>query len=395
MAASLKKVIFVSYGTFDCNSAGHIWGFARRLSQLGCAVAVAARDAILDAYAFGEPDFTFFTNQDLANDPRGVIGFDGALEPERTLMIGWTPRKAVRRTISKALRQVALPYVVHFEDNEDHLTRLRLGMDGGEPSPEQMEAAAADVAERAALISGAVGATIIEERLSETLPSGLPRLLLEPGVDAGMFGTPLPPHRRASLLRAVGAPPSAAVIVYPGNIHRANAAEMGELFRAVRLLRDRGRNTILIKTGKDDPDAASGVIAAGPEEGVFSLGQVDRRLLADLLKCADLFVQPGAPGPFNDFRLPSKLPEFMAVGRPIVLPRTNVGLRLRGGEDAMLLETGSAEEIATAVEAILADPELAGRLSANVRAFAVRTYDWDRQGDKLAEFLERLRRASR
>jgi glycosyltransferase involved in cell wall biosynthesis len=394
MASSLKKVIFVSYGTFDCNSAGHIWGFARRLGELGHAVAVAARDGILDAYAFGEPSFAFFTNQDLAEDPRGVIGFDGSLEPERTMMVCWTPRKAVRRTVSKALRQVKVPYVVHFEDNEDHLTRLRLGMDAGEPDREQLEAAAADAAERASLLAGAAGATIIEPRLAEVLPAGLPTLLLEPGVESTALGSPLPPHRRSSLLRALGAPPSAAVIVYPGNIHRANAAEMAELYAAIGLLRARGRDVVLVKTGKDDPQAASRVGPARSEHGVFSLGHVDRRVLTDLLKCADLFVQPGAPGPFNDFRLPSKLPEFMAVGRPIVLPRTNVGLRLRHGEDAMLLETGSTDEIATAVETILADPGLAARLSANARAFAARTYDWDRQGDTLADFLERLRQAA-
>ena len=73
---------------------------------------------------------------------------------------------------------------------------------------------------------------------------------------------------------------------------------------------------------------------------MIALGQVERRLLIDLLKSADLFVQPGRPGPFNDYRLPSKLPEFMAVGRPIVLPFANVGTRLRDGVDAMLLREG-------------------------------------------------------
>ena len=73
------------------------------------------------------------------------------------------------------------------------------------------------------------------------------------------------------------------------------------------------------------------------ERGIVTLGRVDRPFLIDLLKSADVFVQPGRPGPFNDYRLPSKLPEFMAVGRPIILPATNVGLRLRPGVEAMLL----------------------------------------------------------
>ncbi len=117
---------------------------------------------------------------------------------------------------------------------------------------------------------------------------------------------------------------------------------------------------------------------------------MERPFLIDMIRCADLFVQPGAPGPFNDYRLPSKLPEFMAVGRPIVLPRTNVGLRLRDGKDALLLETGSAEEIEAKVAAILGDPALADRLGRNAQAFARKTYVWSRQGEKLLGFLNEL-----
>jgi glycosyltransferase involved in cell wall biosynthesis len=182
------------------------------------------------------------------------------------------------------------------------------------------------------------------------------------------------------------------VIVYPGNIHRANAGEMAELYRAVKLLRDRGRRITLIKTGKDDVDLAP-VLGFDPAgHGVIPLGQLDRPILVDLMKCADLYVQPGAPGPFNDFRLPSKLPEFMAVGRPVVLPATNVGLRLSDRDEALLLKTGDADEIAGAVEMVLDYPALARSLAAAVQAFARKTWRWDRQGDRLAAFLAKLRR---
>jgi glycosyltransferase involved in cell wall biosynthesis len=117
---------------------------------------------------------------------------------------------------------------------------------------------------------------------------------------------------------------------------------------------------------------------------------LERAVLVDVMKCADLFVQPGAPGPFNDYRLPSKLPEFMAVGRPLILPATNLGLRLADGEEVLLLRTGSADEIAAAIERLLDDPALALRLSANAQAFARRAWRWDRQGRRLLDFLQRL-----
>ena len=383
----LKKAVFVCYGGFDCNSAGHIAGFATELTRQGLAVAVCARDPVANAYAFGPPAFEFFTLADLAGDPKAVLGFDGTLDAAASVMICWTPRKASRRPTLKAARALGVPYVVHLEDNEDHLSALRFGDEAG--------AAAKDAAERAELLAGAVGATVIEPRLKETLPDGLPAQLLEPGVDHELFGAPLAPHRRASILRALGAPTDAAVMVYPGNIHRANAGEMAELYRAVKRLRDQSRRLVLIKTGKDDVDMAALLGFAPAEAGVIEAGMLDRPFLVDLVKCADLFVQPGAPGPFNDFRLPSKLPEFMAVGRPVVLPATNVGLHLRQGEEALLLNTGSAEEIAGHVEAILDDPALAARLAAGAQAFARRAWRWDRQGKLLLDFLERLRRPAR
>ena len=378
----LEKVVFVSYGSFDSNSAGHVAGFARELTRQGYAVAVCARDRIGAVHAFGEPAFAFFTLQDLASDPQGVIGFDGSFRPNRTVMHCWTPRKASRQAVLKVRRKHPIPYLVHLEDNEDHLTGLR--------EESRPEAEAQDRADREALLSGAMGATVICDRLQEVLPKGLPSLLLEPGVDAAGLAAPLAPHRRFSILRAAGAPAGSKVIVYPGNIHRANLGEMVELYRAVALLRAAGREIVLIKTGKDDAAVAEALGMAPDAAGVIDLGLVERPFLIDLMKCADLFVQPGAPGPFNDYRLPSKLPEFLAVGGPVILPATNLGLRLRHETDALLLRKGTAEEIAGQVGRVLDDPALAARLSANGRTFARETFRWDRQGRRLAGFLERL-----
>ena len=63
-----------------------------------------------------------------------------------------------------------------------------------------------------------------------------------------------------------------------------------------------------------------------------------------------MLVQPGRPDAFNDYRFPSKLPEFLASGRPVMLPRTNIGLHLEDGVEALLLGHGDADEIADKVD---------------------------------------------
>ena len=247
-----------------------------------------------------------------------------------------------------------------------------------------------DPARLAGFLKGARGLTLIEERLKEIVPPDLPAIVLEPGVDLEAFGRQLPPQRRATIRRAAGCPAGTTMIVYPGNVHQANAEEVSHLYAAITLLRQRGRDVTLVRTGSDHFAGATFLQDAHPERGIVTLGRVERPFLIDLMKSADLFVQPGRPGPFNDYRLPSKLPEFMAIGRPIVLPATNVGARLKNGVDAMLLKEGSPEEIAAMVEAVLDSPALAERLAENVRAFAARHYRPLDQVRKLENFLREL-----
>jgi glycosyltransferase involved in cell wall biosynthesis len=385
-----RKLVFVSYGLFDSNSAGHISGFANELVGMGYQVAVCGSGNLSCAHSFGEARFESFTVSDLAADPEAVIGFDGRFEPARTAMICWTPREIVRRVVEPIHQRYAIPYLVHLEDNEAQITEAvlaRLERDGvalPDPLPEGWS----DPNRLQAFLAGAAGLTVIQDRLQEILPEGPPVLVLEPGVDFARFETPLAPVRRASVRRAAGAAPDETLIAYTGNIHDSNVEEMRALYEAVALLRARGRKVALARTGSDHVLGVDYLAAAAqPGSGVRSLGQVERPFLVELLKAADLFIQPGGPGPFNDYRLPSKLPEFMAVGRPLILPRANIGLQLKDGEEALLLDHGAAEEIAGKVEQVLDDPGLARRLSANAQAFARRRWRWDRQAEKLARFL--------
>ncbi|MGH6925411.1 MAG: glycosyltransferase family 4 protein [Propylenella sp.] len=384
----LSKIVFVSYGTFGCNSGIHIAGFAGALAAKGYSVCVCGAEPVAEAYNAGVPAFEFFSVDSLSRDPEAIIGFDGRFVPRETIFVCWTPRELVRRAVAPIVGRFGIPYVVHLEDNEEHLTQVHLSQRKRSvwrrrPIP----AALADPAKLKGFLGEAAGLTVIEERLKEILPPRPPSLVLEPGVELDIFGSDMAPLRRATIRRAVGVPLGGTMLVYPGNVHEANAEEVWQLYRAIALLRDRGRDVTLVRTGEDHLPEPGAARRFSSQEGVVALGSVDRGFLIDLLKSADILVQPGRPGPFNDYRLPSKLPEFMAAGKPIALPATNVGLRLRPGEDALLLHEGSAGEIAGHVETIESSPPLAARLGRNARAFAERHYRWDAQAEKLEAFL--------
>jgi glycosyltransferase involved in cell wall biosynthesis len=237
-----------------------------------------------------------------------------------------------------------------------------------------------------AFISGAAGITIIVDALRRLVPDNLAVHLLEPGFDQTLLASALHRSDRNTLCRELGVPPDARIIVYPGNIHAANAAEMLRLYEAVHLLNRHGTRVHLIRTGTDYFPHLNHEFKRLSKQHVTHLGIVDRCRLLEILKLADAFVQPGAADAFNDYRLPSKLPDFLALGRPLILPATNLGLRLRDGVDALLLHRGDAAEIADRVGAVLGDKELADRLARNARRFAIANFNWQQSASALDHF---------
>jgi glycosyltransferase involved in cell wall biosynthesis len=189
---------------------------------------------------------------------------------------------------------------------------------------------------------------------------------------------------------ALGLPPTDIVLFYHGNVHASNAAEVRSLYEAVILLNRQGLTTHLIRTGRDFPDfLPEGDAAISPF--LIHLGHVARaKHLPALMALADYFVQPGLPGAFNSYRFPSKLPEFFAIGRPVILPRTNLGDLVRDGEHACVLARADGPAIADAIARLQRDPERAARLSRGAVAFAAEHFSWTRSARRLAEFYRSL-----
>ncbi|HXN35780.1 MAG TPA: glycosyltransferase, partial [Opitutaceae bacterium] len=214
-------------------------------------------------------------------------------------------------------------------------------------------------------------ATVIVERLRELVPASVPCTVLAPGVDPAYLQ---PPRADPGLRRELGLEDRERVIVFTGSNTFANEPEMLELYQAVRILNERGAPTRLVRTGFNRPQFIE-ALTPGLTAHVLDLGFIEKARLPNLLGIADVLVQPGRPGPFNDYRLPSKLPEFLASGRPVVLPPTNVALGMRDGVEAIFLSSGEPGNIADCCQRIFADPKLAESLGKQGAAFARRHFD--------------------
>ena len=120
----------------------------------------------------------------------------------------------------------------------------------------------------------------------------------------------------------------------------------------------------------------------------IELGQIPYQEIPALLNLADALVQPGTDNSFNEYRLPGKLPEFFAMGRPLILPRTNVGRFVEHGKEAVVLDKVGALDIVETVLKLRADKGQAERLAAGAVAFAREHFDWKKNANGLAAFYE-------
>ena len=78
------------------------------------------------------------------------------------------------------------------------------------------------------------------------------------------------------------------------------------------------------------------------------------------------------------------------MGRPVILPRTNVGRFARHGEEAWVLDKVEALGIVKAILELRANKTLSERLSAGATAFCREHFDWKRNANLLAEFYREI-----
>ena len=383
-----RNILFILPGSFAANSALHVSALANELAVCGHSCAVAVTHDLSTLAHHENPSF------------RGLLHAEaesGVTYPDKRgpdIIHAWTTRENVRR-LAESLRVLhGAQLIVHLEDNEQEVLSHAVGR-----SPDEL--AHMDDTELDRLVppelshphrsrtflAAANGVTIITGRLREFVPADRPCHTVWPAADRRYF---YPRPKPGPFRRALDTKADETVLFYHGNVHAANAAEMRELYMAVLQLNRTGHPATLIRTGLDAVDFL-GDLAREVSPHVLALGQIlHHRHLAPLMALADFFVQPGAADAFNDYRFPSKLPEFFSLGRPVILPRANLGEVVRHGVDAWVLERADATGIAAAVRILRADPALAERLSQGALSFAEEHFNWQRSAEALARFYQSL-----
>jgi glycosyltransferase involved in cell wall biosynthesis len=376
------NLVLVNYGSFDNNSAIQITGLANTLTRLGHCVVLAAHGDPANAGDFGAPRFRRVTNAALAERPLVLSDcFADTEDGLPHLVHCWTPRLPVQPAVQAVVRAYNIPYVVHFEDNEMAVSDALSGKaEMGKGWPELQKSFIAD----------ASGTTIIVEALRELMPKNLRTHLFEPGVNLDEFSSNMSREERKILCDSLNVPNDALITVYTGNLTLPTMADIFGLYVAVHALNRQGLRVHLIRTGIDAVGVVDPRFVELSKRHVTTLGLVRRDWVRDILRLADFFVQPGGPDNLNKYRLPSKIPEMLAVGRPLLLPAANIGLLLKDRVNALIMQRGDALEIIHRVKELFSDPDLPERLGRAGREFAIEHFDWQRSALRLVDFYRQI-----
>ena len=367
------KILFALYHDFTANSALHVCQLASELTALGQHCTVAVPNGKETVQAVPRRDFA-------------VLDFAEALGQQWDVVHAWTPREVVR-TFCKALSQRStFRLFVHLEDNETYLL-AHLNGGGSESVPDGL----AHPRRSRELLQQAEGITVVVDRLAEFVPAGVPVLEISPSCDRNLF-TQRPRNQELRARFRIAA--ETVVLAYPGNVHEANVREVRSLYLAAALLNREGTPTLLLRTGKNYAAFGDEFGGEALSKSALELGRVDYPEIPQILAAADFLVQPGRPGSFNDYRFPSKLPEFFSTGRPVILPATNLGLRVRHAEEAWVLPQADAVSITQAIQLLRRDPERCRRLGQGGRRFFEQHLDWAVSARKVLDFYQVGQRSS-
>ena len=377
------NLLLLAYGDYYSNGSIHVFNFANWLVELGHDCCVAVPDNKESVSNIGNPKFNNFNFAEILN---GSQRFKNGLGPD--IVHCWTPREIVRRMVESLHSRSKFKLVIHLEDDEEMVTASMTGrtVEGlrlaSSKSLTDLPIALTNPTQFKAFLGSADGITIITDQLKDYVPDGTRCHLLWPGVDIQKFTISETLDRST-----MGIAESENVVVYTGGVHPLIANEVRSLYLAIGLLNKRGCPTRLVRTGKNMCEflleSDSWVRQFVTELGVIRWSEIPK-----VVAFADVLIQPGKATPFNSMRLPSKLPEFFAAAKPVLLPITNVGHLVRDGVDAVLTYGGSAEELCGCLQVLFRHESLRQTLGVNGRNFAKRYFDWATNTKGLAKFYE-------
>ncbi len=382
------NILFIAYGDLTSNSMTHIGPYAEELGKRGhhCALAIPDDSTLSPSPS---PTLPVVHHADL---PQRADLFPNS-QPAHVLH-AWTPRENVRQATQayRALHPTA-KLVIHLEDNEDAILESyyqtpleRLRHPHPNDAPIRWQTRLSHPTKYKDFLATADGITLLNPRLAKLLPiekqSSQLRPILQPAANSA-------PQNPAEVKATYLIPTQPRIVVYPGGITSNNREDIRNLYKAVKILNDQAQPTLIVKTGPSC-QVFENSFDFPIQDVSLDLGYVQENDIQALLSIADALVQPGTDNPFNRDRFPCKIPQFLASGRPCILPAFYTGPDSIDPDSCLTLDSNAPEEIASQLQRVFSDPQLAAKLGQAAKAHAAKTYAPDNNVSRILDFYQRV-----
>jgi glycosyltransferase involved in cell wall biosynthesis len=274
-----------------------------------------------------------------------------------------------------------IPLVLEANDSEvwikKHWSRLVL-----EDLGTRCEALAFQLADRVAVVSAGV-----EEQLSRYRIERKHYLLNPNGVDPQQFR----PDIDGAPIREQYGLAGHIVVGFIGSFTRWHGVET--LFDAAMSAIQRESTLRFLMIGEGDLRSALQKRAAdlGLEQSIIFTGLVPHSDAPRYLAACDILVSPhlGFEDGTKFFGSPTKLFEYMAMGKPIIASRLEqIGEVIRDGATGLQMTPGDANQLADQILKLAHDGELRTRLGATARQEAVQHYAWNANVGRILKSFE-------
>jgi glycosyltransferase involved in cell wall biosynthesis len=273
-------------------------------------------------------------------------------------------------------RQAGLPFVLEFNGSEAWLAeQWGVGLRYPELAA-RIEQANLEAADLISVVSEPLRQHVLARGIQAeriiVLPNGVDPERFRPDLD----GAPMRERLGLGGRRAIG---------FIGTFGPWHGVEtLAEAF--IRLLRRRPDLNgevalVLIGDGSRRPGVKSMLQAAGALGNVVLTGLVPQAEGPAYLAACDILALPTVPNPDGSlfFGSPTKLFEYMAMGRPIVA--TSLGQTtevLADGRNALLVAPSDSEAMCRALERVIGDPDLGQKLGMLARQDVLQRHTWQR-----------------
>lgn len=289
------------------------------------------------------------------------------------IIYGQTHKSADDMAALNGLRKQAKLVV----DLHGDLTAERLADESRSPLNKWLAALRAWVNERRHFPRMDAFTTVGQLLADQIAPLGKPVQVLWGGVDTEIFKVITPPP--SDLIR----------VAYAGNYRPYQGVTT--LIEAAEILIKNNEPFHFTLIGNIDkfPDVKEQA-RSGLGNRLRLTGLVPYEEVPRILGEADVLVVPRAPGGAANFNYPSKLSEYLSLGKPVVVHGVGEVLRvIRQGENGLVVPPEAPEKLADALLS-LKEPHLREKLGRNARAFAESELAWPVIGQKLHLFMESL-----